>query len=580
MTSLVDFCASSAFPSSSGRDLSRELAMSPSTPAVSANTGAEKPVNMWWFSQAQQRLDSSCLDHAPDPQYGVAAQVVLRRLRSNRVVPSSICEFELDAPAAMHAMIATAQQRGRGRSPPRGFTAPVTSSKAAQRMPTLHQSSEETTLAVHKYRARLEKQLNACSVLQSPPSPDSKSFRHHQPSAPLTNAAALPCVTQPEGDRDSGRGRQPRRRRASSLRVSTLAREWVHAEEEKAAAALTKRAVETSREKLLAAMPSSCTPPTCADDSSRNSCAARLRKGKFSSTCRVPTRFDAASAGEETAFEASRQPLWRQRLVAEPIQSYRLFKDAVVDPVEPTPSSRVPLYGSARVRSSNLERLRHNFEHQRLRLQGELENNLGWRDRCRRAVVLQRRAPDESTAFSSSAYSLVRSTHKTSEVGGLSAFLLAEVFGGAAGANMMWKQPGRESLSVSSPSLLGIWSQEAARQAVEQEKRRLVALLESFVVTCSASTLTLGETEKLRAETIRRVLRPEEISSRQDILLLYREDFLEFLRERYKLYASSLLVVADKTPSIDIIDELPSGAEASFARYACDLLPSRASPRL
>ncbi|CAG9582859.1 conserved hypothetical protein [Leishmania major strain Friedlin] len=531
---------------------------------------------MLFFSRARQQLHKSKGSNTVASSYGVAAQAVLQDTRQDTDADRKIVGFELDAPAAMHAMMATTRKQSCNRPLRPGSTERITVSRISPRSVALEHRSRDSTVTGNDYLTRLQSALNACDTSQSLPSPEPQvSWQHRRPAS--MTAAALPCPRRPEG-RGSGGRWQSVRSTTPSLGVTTLVKEWVKAVEKKATAAvLTKGSTEVCMEKSLLTMPAFCMPPSRAGQLSTDSCVARLLQSKFRpvSASWMPDEPCAASAGRDVAEEAAAQPPWRHRLLAEPIQSYRLLKDAVVSPVKPTPSSLVPVLGSARIRRDNLERLRHSFEHQRLKLQGELEDKLEWRNRCRSALLRHNSAEDRAAVVPAHSPSTAPSTPQGAGERAMRTPLLAEVFGGPSGSAARLHQL-VESPHLYSLMLGSIWSHEAARQAVQQEKSRLVALLQSFVVTCSAAVLTLAAMEKLRSETIRLVWHPEENSGSHHAALLHREQFLKFLWGRYEAHTSGLLGAVDTVRPIDIIDALPSQAEASFARYAYEVLPTAA----
>ncbi|CBZ31052.1 conserved hypothetical protein [Leishmania mexicana MHOM/GT/2001/U1103] len=528
---------------------------------------------MLFFSQTRQQLEKLKVSNGFASSYGVAAQAVLQGTGRDPDAYRKVVEFEMDTPAAMHAMMATTRKQSLHRPLRRQSTARITVSQILPRTVAPRHRSRDITATGNDYLARLQSELNACDTFQSLPSPQPQASRQHRRSASMT-AAALPCPRRPKG-RGSGRRRQPLRSTTPSLGVTTLIKEWVKAVEEKAAAELTKGSAEVCMKKSLFNMPAFWMLPSCAGQQSMDSCVARLRKSKFrpNSASSMPDEPCAAAAGEDVAEEAAAQPPWRRRLLAEPIQSYRVLKDAVDSPVKPTPFSLAPLVGSARIRRDNVERQRHGFEHQRFKLQGELEDKLEWRNRCRSALLRHSSAEDGAGVVPAHSPSTAPWTPQGVGQSTLHTPLLAEMFGGPA------KSAPRSHQLVASPHLFSlalgsVWSQQAARQAVQQEKIRLAALLQSFMVTCSAAALTLAAMEELRAETIRRVWHPEEDAGSHHAILLHREAFLKFLWGRYEAHTSGLLGAVDTVRPIDIIDAIPSQAEASFARYAYEILPT------
>ncbi|TPP47838.1 hypothetical protein CGC20_14260 [Leishmania donovani] len=576
MAHALGFDASSALRHSTNRSSNSTRATLPRGAAPPARGGSDKAVGMLFFSRTRQQLDKSKGSNGVASSYGVAAQAVLQGTRQDPDVYRKIVGFELDAPAAMHAIVATTRRQSRNRPLRQESTARITVSQILPRSEALRHRSRDITVTGYDYLTRLQSELNACDTSESLPSPEPQVSWQHQRPASMT-AAMLPCPRRPDG-RGGGRRRQSVRSTKPSLGVTTLTKEWVKTSEEKAAAELAKESTEVCMEKSLLTMPAFCMLPKRTGQLSKVSRVAQLRQSKFRpiSASSMPDEPCAAAVGVDVAEEAAAQPPWQHRLLAESIQSYRLLKDAVASPLKPTPSSLVPILGSARIRRENLERLRHGFEHQRLKLQGELEDKLEWRNRCRSALLRHNSAEDRAAVVPVHSPSIAPSTPQGVRERAMHTPLLAEVFGGAAGSTARSRQL-VESPHLYSLTLGSVWSQEAARQAVQQEKSRLVALLQSFVVTCSAAALTLAATEELRAETIRRVWHPEENAGSHHAVLLHREQFLKFLWGRYEAHTSGLLGAVDTVRPIDIIDALPSQAEASFARYAYEILPTPAA---
>ncbi|KAG5492385.1 hypothetical protein GH5_01304 [Leishmania sp. Ghana 2012 LV757] len=555
-------------PGSDGRRSTAELTR-PRASSASARGSGDKAAGMWFFSRTRQQLQRPSNNDALGYSYGAAAQALRQRPRPGAMAYGKVVGFEIDAPADMHAMIAASQKQNHRQPLQRGPNARITVCPAFPRAATTGHRDRVATAPAHGYVARLESQLNTCHALQLQPSPEPKSSSQRQRSTSVT-AAFLPCGRRLEVG-GSGRHRQPARSTSSALRVTTLTKEWVKAEEVRAVAKLADGSTGVRIVESLLPIPAQWTLPSHAGKPYAKSCVARLRESKFKPfvASSMTTRSRAASVGEETAQQAT-QPLWRRRLLAEPIQSYSSLKDAVVTPLKPTPSSQIPLLGSARIRRENCERRRHSFEYQRFQLQGELEDQLEWRNRCRSILLKRSNSEDNVAAVTADSPSITPLMPEAAGVNAMRVSLLTDVFGGS-----VVPSPQRvEATQRSSFGLRSVWCQEAARQAVQQEKRRVVALLQSFVVTCSAAALTLADTEELRAETIRRVWHPEENAGCTNTAFFYREQFLKFLRRRYQLHLSTLDGAADTMRSTDIIDVLPSQAEASFARYAYEILPN------
>ncbi|XQJ31430.1 hypothetical protein NXY56_007542 [Leishmania guyanensis] len=533
---------------------------------------------MWFFSQTQQQLERPNDDSGFGSGYGAAAQKLRRRPRPGLMAYGKITEFELDAPTFIHAMIPTTRKQNCHRLLQRVETTRCALSQTLSRASSVRSRGRDISVAEDDYVARLEGQLNACDASESPRSPEAQSSWQRQRSASLMTTLHAPH--RPEG-RDSVRCRQSFRSTAPSPHVTTLTKEWVKKDEEKAAMALSKGSTEAHTEDSFLAIPTYCTFPSRVGQSSTNSCEARLHRGRLKSFAgpSASNRSSAAAVVEYNAQGSTAQPPRRQRLLAKPIQSSLLLKDVMTTPVQPTRSSNASLLGSARIRCDTLERLRHGFVHQCIVLQSELEEKLEWRNRCRSALLRRNRPVDGATAVSTHSPASATSTLRAAGVNALHPKMFDEVFGSAAGFSMRLQR--RSKLpQFSSFALHSVWSQEAARQAVQQEKHRLVDLLESFVVTCSAAALTLAATEELRAETIRRVWHPEGGGGSHNTSFLHCEQFLKFLQGRYELHTSQLLGAAEAMCPTDILDALPSQAEASFARYAYEILPSRAERRL
>ncbi|GET93023.1 hypothetical protein, conserved [Leishmania tarentolae] len=575
MLHFLESDASSALGRSSNRSWRHTGSTPPRGVVASARTGSDRKSGVFFFSQARQQLEKPKGSHLIASSYGVAAQAVLQGTRHDPDVNRTTVRLELGTPPVIQRVITSVRKQSHHCPFHRESTRRTTASHVLPRTAAIKRRSRESTVAGNDYLARLQNELNACETVQSLPSHDVQVSWQHRRSASMT-AGTLPYPRRPEG-KGSGRRRQSLRSTTPSLGVTTLVKQWVKTVEEKAAAELAKGSAEGCVEKSPLPMSAYCMLPSHTGPLSMDSCIARLRKSKFRPISAFSMRDEpcAESVAGDVAGEAVTQPLWRERLLAEPIQSYRVLKDVVDSPVKPTPSSMIRFRGSGRIRRENLERLRHSFEHQRFKLQGELEDQLMWRDRCRSALVQYKNRESEVSVLPSQSPSTALSTPQATKERTVCTSLLKEMFGDP-GAFAGRSHQLAQSPNLNSSTLRSVWSQGAARQAVAQEKSRIVALLQSFAVTCSAAALTLADMEELRAETIRRVWHPEEEAGRHDTVLFHREQFLNFLWGRYEAYTSGLLGAVDTVHPIDIIDALPSQAEASFAEYAYEILPTPA----
>lgn len=544
----------------------RSRAVSTQSPIAAASEDTTGGV--LFYSAAKRRLGDIDAGKRIAPPYGMAARRLRERERPGASGYGKIVEFELDVPAAVHSTITALRQRGHGRPPSRPVGAPRSAhSRLLARMGATTPREPEGSGVVLKseYITQLEARLGTSGPAASP-----HARRSHDSWAPRHGAASRRSISASVLHHVDNRSHTRQRPRESTdavtppLRVPELTKEWVQREEEERAS--------TAPDFFPTSLPLAESPrPAGATRSPEQATVARLRAGKFRpySAPQPPAASRTHEEGGEAAAGPA-QPPWRRRLLTEPIQSYRVLHDATTVPTPTTPSARIPLLGSGQMRRRNVEELRHGFEYERFRMHGELEDRLEWRQRCRAAVLRRASATGSDGDL---ALSLSPSESAASAV---ASQLLDGVFGGGS-------EKAREHLRRTNPigpfatSFRSAWAQEAARQAVRQEKARLVALLRSFVVTCSAAALTLAATEELRTETIRRVWHPKSGRGTRHSVFFLRDDFLAFLQEHYQLSFSVLLDASEALRPTDIIDTLPSQAEASFAAYAYDILPAHTS---
>lgn len=395
----------------------------------------------------------------------------------------------------------------------------------------------------------------------------------------------------------SERSRRNSSRIAAPSYLADLTRAWVAMEGGEAVAhpgaAPPSSSVggETGHRAAAVRMPAYRTVSAHTAPLANDSCVMRLRKGKFVPTSAAPTNGSATSTLSVSAPSASpgrssTEVALEKRLLAEPIRSYRILKDVTAPSVELHSSTHVPLLEAARLRRANLERLNHNFEHQRYVLQGELEDALEWREQCRAAVLQQRSGTANAVnAFAETTtapgYSSVPSAPPASRADSERVYqgLLDDVF--ARSPDRRPKTTTTTSalpLSTTAVGFCSVWGKEAARQALHREKERLTQLLNAFEANCEAAALTLADVADLRAETIKRVWHPEEFAESCMAAVFSREHFLAFLQSRYPVNLPVLSSANDARSPTEILDALPSKAEAWFAKYAYQLLPSFPTP--
>lgn len=448
--------------------------------------------------------------------------------------------------------------------------------------------------------SRLALALNDCDVVQSAPPPQQqpqpqqpnstaqRSLHHSLNTPPCGGSMVLqtPSHSHPHHHHrpPSERGRRRAGKDPLPAHVVDLTRGWVAAERAEAAAmaaTVSSRGEESMSSLHTVKMPAFHAVPTHTAPLSNSSVIMRLHKGKFDP---LPPHTPETSAATASATAAAMKRASRpasasaleSRLLAEPVHSYRILKDATTPLLDLHPTSRIPLLEAAQMRRANLERLTHNFEHQRYVLHGELEEALEWRGQCQ-AAIMRRRSSDssteEKTPLSSSSLHTPRPPTAPPNTDEIYQGLLDEVFTHRS----FRSAKARRGVPVSSTAIgfRSAWTKEAVRQALDLEKSRLTRLLRAYDTNCGAAALTLAAVEDLRAETIRRVWHPEDFASSRGSAVFYREHFLAYVQIRYPLNLPTLsATVGGERPPHEILDALPSKAEASFAKFAYESLPS------
>lgn len=406
----------------------------------------------------------------------------------------------------------------------------------------------------HGYLSRLLNVLNDEEVVVAPAS----STGTPQRRGSFSTGRNHPNYSSPSPPKVSPQHLTPN---SSNQLVKTLTEHWVEEQElERGGGVPTAKAAKSTA-------PSHALPPSHFRNALRpKSCLARMERSRFPQTAHSSTGSRPFSAASLQARRPTVQPRpWKEQVATEPIQSYRIIRNLWEAPKKLYQSQYIPLTDSSRLRRENINRLHHHFEHLRYTEYEDLENTLAWRDRCEDAVIKH--------------FCDVKSGENTTEKVPLceadivheNVFVRRRTIRTGTALSKMREGP-------ESPFLQSVWMAEAAALTVQVEKQRIADYLRSFELKCSAGVLTVAATDALKEETIRRVLEhcgkgeDAAVSNSMSGALFSRPDFIQFLEMRYSI-KSSVATSAQARP-IDIVDSLPSEAEASFALFAYDALPN------
>ncbi|KPA86637.1 hypothetical protein ABB37_00743 [Leptomonas pyrrhocoris] len=609
---MTSFASSAASAWSQGEDGTwRSCTGSAQIAVVNATDETDPPADtaVWFYSNARHQLTATHAaadgDAGGAVPYGTAAATLRQRPRPATADAATTVGFDV---IPCDVMISTVGRRSaesnrrfaRPRQRPRISISPAHGTvRSAGNSVRVTEGSLTSQDAV----GRLMSVLNDCDAQQQQlqeqqeqrqrrTSAGRKGLHPSYENSYTANSFPTPHAPSDRSYRDSAGS-------TMSAHLEDLTRRWVLAEAkeeaaEAAAAATAQRAGsagEIRSRATVGKMPAYRTVPAQAATPVHNSCVMRLRKCKFrpsnaaAATVASPPDVVAETATPSVAStehqkKLSTEAVLGERLSAEPVRSYCMLRDATTPSIELRPSSQIPLLRAARLRRANLERLQHNFEHQRYVLHTELEDALEWREQCQ-AAVLRRRSIDSGAALvpvvtppnSRPVTSSFLSSKPATDI--VSQRLLDEVF--TRPSKQRPHTAGEVPVQLAAVNHRSAWTTEAARRALREEKERLTSLLNAFEVTCGAAALTLVAMGEFRAETITRVWHPEKFVGNRRALVFTREHFLRFAQTRYSPHLPTLSKARAARRAYDILDALPSKAEASFAKYAYELLPSSAA---
>lgn len=249
-----------------------------------------------------------------------------------------------------------------------------------------------------------------------------------------------------------------------------------------------------------------------------------------------------------------------QQLREQPIQSYNLARVLQESPRPCYPHDATALDDASKRGAVNLQRLRHRFEHTRYTKHAEIEDFLRWRASCRCVV---------SAAVTRSKDSAAVMSRGTSSVDAV----LDEVFEAAPSHR---QRPFSASYARSPfllPKLRSAWTAKAYEMAMEDEKKQLCARLDAYELPATASALSKEAVQQLCAEVVRGVQQKPSVHPTEP--LFTRRDFLRLLHRLGYLVACTLSEEAQFDVMVaEVVDRMPSPAEASFAEYALQVLPA------
>lgn len=597
-----------SFASSSGCSHGDEAAWrSGADSAVDASPcdAATPPVttakNLWFYSTTRQQLapqgtTAAAAANISAASYGVAAMALRQRTRPVTADAANLVRFEVVPSAVLNASVGKMRTEAGSRATrvrQRSHVLPNAANEALRSARTsLHVT--DGAAAAQDAVSRLTNALNECDALQGqqqqqhsqqqppPTSPRRRSLLLSHNTSYSGGSAVLQPPTQPPSEQ---RGRRRAAKNPFPSHVVDLTRSWVAAERAEAAAAAAPQKDDSVSSFTTVKMPAFHAVHAHAAPLATPSCVMRLHKSKFDllphpSAETSLTNLSGAASTRRAVRPASASAL-EARLLAEPIHSYRILKDATTPFLDLHPSSRIPLLEASQRRRVNLERLTHNFEHQRYVLHGELEDALEWRGQCQAAVLRRRSNSDVSSitaeegattaALSSSSLHRPPTASRQPSTDEVYQGLLDDVFAHHTfrGAKAARVAPARSA----SIGFRSAWTKEAVRQALDLEKAQLTRLLRAYNSDCGAAALTLADVEDFRAETIKRVWHPEDYASSRGSAVYYREHFLAYVQSRYPVNLPTLSTVGGARLPSDILDALPSKAEASFAKFVYETLP-------
>lgn len=237
---------------------------------------------------------------------------------------------------------------------------------------------------------------------------------------------------------------------------------------------------------------------------------------------------------------------YMEKISNQPIRSYRAFFNATVKPEErPLVKPKKLLQGSAYYEQKLLD-TQHRFDHLRFEKQVDIENFTSWRGKCRGVV---------SAHFADN-----------KEDGPVLEQQLG-VYGRRENPHLRSTTQGKSGGIHSS-----VWTTKAMHLAVAEERNRICHNIENFKLDFNAATLSKEAMEKLRSEVLQRI-RAKPCNNFNNALFS-KNDFIRFLSNRTKRSLQTDLPVFTSAGPIDVVDAMASPAEAAFAKYVLQVLPT------
>ncbi|KPI84685.1 hypothetical protein ABL78_6254 [Leptomonas seymouri] len=550
--------------------------------------------NILFYSDMRRQLVTECdMAAAAAARYGSAVRAMRQRQRPASVDATNIVEFDLLPPSVMTSAMGRIRGEANSRSARmrQRLRNPFSSARDAV------QSAGTSTLITEGSSSqdaigRLMSALNDCEAQQkghqltSAGRRNVRLFHHNSHSV---SSLRVPRAPSEQSRRNSANASQV-------ARVAEISKGWVRAERRKHAAAEAAQRSTSKAENGARAVgvkiPTYRTGPSHATPLAKESCIMRLRNCKFGpiNSPAAAVACSSSHTGIDSVAENTRpsvlsdarnkpsaEAALEERLLAEPIRSYRIFHDATTPSAAPRPSTHIPLLQAARLRRTNLDRLAQSFEHQRYILHAELEDSLEWRGHCQ-AAVMHHRSTEEGSADVSDARpadALNGPPPPQSDTDKVYQVVLDKVFvrrphRPSRAASAKWKCSGPINFQSA-------WAKDAARQALNHEKERLTRLLNEFEAAGGAAALTVLAMEEFRKETIKHVWHPEEFLGDRHAVLFSRDQFLKLVQARYPQNFRTSSSARGMQQSHDILDALPSNTESCFAKYAYEVLPSFAA---
>lgn len=284
-------------------------------------------------------------------------------------------------------------------------------------------------------------------------------------------------------------------------------------------------------------------------------------------------RFIAESADLQSETVSKPSPLSNKllcQLASEPIRSYSVLRDATTRPASALlRRPAATLKGTGAVAQENYGRSRHRFEHTRYASQAGLLGFLDWRSACRTAVchsaVSSDGLPTGSGAPTSTSAMVANMVLETVEQVQRRAPRRASAPPAAARP-----ATGDPSHPLSSSPLQSSWTHVATVLSAEKAREQICRRLSEFTLDFQAAALSKESLERLRTEIIAKV------RHKPPPALFTKRNLKSFLVSRRHKFGSILDIQNEGATAMteaDVIDSMPSPAEAAFVRYAFATLP-------